>query len=457
MSPKIWNPTSRRHFLKAGATTLAASLVSQRRFGFGQTVQRPNVLIVLSDQETELIPRSLLNIPNRAALEQNGIRFTQAICAAPQCSASRASIMTGLYPHQAGVVTNVDISSLGRPLSAKLSTIGHVFRAAGYATGYLGKWHLGNEKRGLEDYGFSGFRLDKGRPLDGDALAEAASSWISQQSSRPWLLVASFQNPHTIYSIPKRINSIGIRPGVTLPTNFSDTLEQKPLPQNQFLAQDQGRVSHDWNTEDWLRYRSYYLTLIERVDQNLGTIVSAIKLRGDSENTVVVYSSDHGDMGGSHRLPFKGPFMYDELLRVPLMISYPQLIHSHVVSNSQVSSIDILPTLASLAGIQAPDGLSGKDLSSLLEDPRQIVHASVFPEYYAKQHFVNPIRTIRTDHWKYNVYVAPGQVLSEELYRLGSTQGEVQNLAGDREYAQIHVGLHNNLLQWRQETHDPLL
>lgn len=365
--------------------------------------------------------------------------------------------MTGLYPHQAGVVTNVNQGSLGRPLSTKLATIGHVFRAAGYTTGYLGKWHLGNETRGLEDYGFSGFRLDKGSPLDGDALAEAASLWIGQRSSRPWLLIASFTNPHTIYSFPKLINGIGIRQGVRLPANFSDNLDQKPLPQRRFLTQDQGKISLDWTAEDWLRYRSYYLTLIEKVDHNLGTIVNTLKQKGDSENTIVVYSSDHGDMGGSHHLPFKGPFMYDELLRVPLMISCPRLIHSQVISHSQVSSIDILPTLASLAGIKAPDGLSGKDLSSLLEDPRQIIHASVFPEYYAKQHWVNPIRTIRTDHWKYNAYVAPGKVLSEELYRVGSTQGELQNLVGDQGYAEIQVGLHNNLLQWRRETNDPLL
>lgn len=365
--------------------------------------------------------------------------------------------MTGLYPHQSGVVTNVNPGSLGRALSTRLATIGHVFRSAGYSTGYLGKWHLGNQDHGLEDYGFSGFRLDNGSPLDGDALAEAASQWILRQSSQPWLLVASFNNPHTIYDVPDQLHSIQIRQGVTLPTNFSDNLAQKPLPQRQFLTKDQGKISLAWTNDDWLRYRSYYLTLIETVDQNLGTIVNMVKQRGDLENTIVVYSSDHGDMGGSHHLPFKGPFMYEELLRVPLMISYPRLIHRPVISPSQVSSIDILPTLASLAGIPAPDGLSGKDLSSLLEDPEHIIHASVFPEYYAKQHWVNPIRTIRTDHWKYNTYVVPGQIVSEELYRLDNMQGELQNLVGDQAFAEIRSGLSNNLLQWRQATHDPLL
>ena len=116
--------------------------------------QRPNVLVFMSDQETALLPGPV-NAPHHSRLDREGVRFTHAFCNTPQCSPARSALLTGLEPHQTGVVTNVDNSSIGKGLSPKLPTIGQVFHDAGYQTGYFGKWHLGQEADGHEDFGFS--------------------------------------------------------------------------------------------------------------------------------------------------------------------------------------------------------------------------------------------------------------------------------------------------------------
>ncbi|MFH1740423.1 MAG: sulfatase-like hydrolase/transferase [bacterium] len=438
---------TRRDFVKGGAAILAMGVAPFIANAGPGGSRRPNVLFIFSDQEREGVPRSLLRLPNRKMLEERGIRFTNAFCTTPQCSASRATLLTGRYPHEAGVVANVDKNSLGQPLSATIPSLGTVFCRNGYQTGYLGKWHLGNDENGLEDFGFRGYRH-----LRGDELANAAAGWINQQDASPWFLMVSFLNPHDVYQFVRE-KDLKIRFGISLPENFDDDLESKPAAQREFLINDQGGVSLQWGPEEWLAYRSYYLSLIEKVDSQVGIMLNALRSRKEMENTIIVYTSDHGDMGGSHRLPFKGPFMYDELLNVPLTISYPALFQNQVTSNSLVSLIDLPPTLAGLTGIQWPGQLSGVDLSPLLESPHCEVRKEIFSEYYGKQKWVNPIRTIRTKSWKYNVYVNGGR----ELYNLEADPGELNNLAGNSENISVEETLSSRLLRWREETGDPLL
>ncbi|HUZ47359.1 MAG TPA: sulfatase-like hydrolase/transferase [Terriglobia bacterium] len=454
---------SRRNFLAAGLGSLAVGLAPVTSLASGGGSRKPNILIILTDQEREDIPRHIMRLPNREVLESHGIRFTRAFCTAPQCSASRAAMLTGLYPHEAGVVTNVDKSSLGRALSPQIPTLGKVFQQAGYKTGYLGKWHLrngiasgcpgGNDNCGLRAYGFDDYRF-----FSGAKLAGAAADWIRNQSSEPWLLIVSFPYiPHNMYTAVRKMSRIKVRPGVRLPENFDDDLRLKPPPQEQFLTRDQGRVSLKWGKDDWLRYRTYYLQLIEEADSYVGVILGALHAASRAEDTIVVYSSDHGDMGGAHHLPFKGPFMYDELLRVPLTFSCPRLFPKPVVSNSLVSTLSLAPTLCSMAGTALPAPVPGKDISILFSNPRETVEAEIFAEYYSKQHWVNPIRTIRTLDWKYNLYVAPGQELYAELYHLRDDPGELHNLARDPSAENARKDLRHRLLEWRMQTHDPLL
>ncbi len=394
----------------------------------------PNVLVFMSDQESALLPGPVA-LPNRRRLAKAAIQFTNAFCNTPQCSPARAALLTGLEPHHAGVLTNVDRGSLGKPLPSSLPTVGSVFRAAGYRTAYFGKWHLGDNSGGAPTHGFSTYEGG-----DDEEVARQGASWIGNASkqTKPWLAWVSILNPHHIYEIARVLRQVAPRPGVKAPSTNLSNLSQKPFEQREFVDKDQGRLTRAFSSEDWVRYRSYYCSLVEKADTAFGNVLDAIP---DLESTVVVYTSDHGDALGEHGLPFKGPFMYEELLRVPLWIAGGGLRRGK--RDVLATQADLAPTLVQLAGIRWPGKLDGIDL--LASVPRD----AVFLEYYAKQKWVNPIRTIRTRRWKLNSYSSG----SQELYDLAADPGEARNRAGDVAVAKVQVGLQSRLNAWREPLH----
>ena len=391
--------------------------------------QRPNVLVFMSDQESALLPGPA-TLPNRRRIEKNAVRFTTAFCNTPQCSAARSSLLTGLEPHRTGVLTNVDRNSLGKPLSASVPSAGQVFRSAGYATGYFGKWHLGGER--------AAFGFDQIGDESGDArIVEQAARWIRQQRA-PWLAWVSVLNPHEIYSLERvapSLERIAPRPGVRPPASDLGNLAGKPSEQQAYVDKDQGRQTREYSREDWIRYRSYYLSLVEKVDANLGTVLEAI---ANLDETIIVYTADHGDALGEHGLPFKGPFMYEEGIRIPLLIRAPWAFSGE--RGDLVTQADLAPTLAGLCGLTWPARVGGRDLSK--GSPRT---DAVFLEYYAKQKWVNPIRTIRTRRWKLNWYDRG----SRELYDLQRDAHETRNLADEPAFARIREQLESRLTAWR--------
>lgn len=390
---------------------------------------RPNILVFLTDQETAMVPGPV-NTPNRRRLEAQGVRFTHAFCNTPQCSAARSALLTGLEPHQTGVLTNVDGGSLGKPLSPKLPTLGSVFRAAGYQTGYFGKWHLGDETQSLDAFGFSTARHGKD-----EEVAEEAAAWIRRQRS-PWLAYVSILNPHNIYSIGDVLKTTKPRPGVTAPATDLGDLASKPAEQQEYVDRDQGKETRNFTREDWILYRTFYCELIEKADACLGTVLNAV---GDPQSAIVAYSSDHGDAIGEHGLPFKGPFMYEPEIRIPLVISAPgRLEPQH--RDDLARQTDLAPTLASLAGLQWPAKIFGRNLFRNADPPD-----AIFLEYYAKQRWVNPIRTIRTKRWKLNWYDSGHR----EFYDLASDPQEAQNMADDAKLSMLRKELEGRLSAWR--------
>ncbi|MBI4874479.1 MAG: sulfatase-like hydrolase/transferase [Acidobacteria bacterium] len=389
---------------------------------------RPNVVVFMTDQESAQLPGPA-KLPHRERLNARGVEFTSAFCNTPQCSAARSSLLTGLEPHRTGVVTNVDGGSLGKSLSPKLTTAGHVFRDAGYCTGYFGKWHLGSEEGSLAEFGFPTY--ERGRDK---AVSEAAAKWIRAQTA-PWLAWVSILNPHDIYGIVKDLPGVQPRPGVRPPATALANLEGKPAEQRQYMDKDQGRPTLGYTPEDWLRYRSYYLGLMEKADDCLGSVMGAIR---NWDNTIFVYIADHGDALGEHGLPFKGPFMYEPLIRIPFVVCAPGLKPAR--RDDLAVSIDLAPTLASLAGLRWPAAVAGRDLS---RGPTG--RDAVFLEYYSKQKWVNPIRTIRTRRWKLNWYDSGHQ----ELYDLREDPHEARNLASDPAALKTRRELEARLNAWR--------
>jgi arylsulfatase A-like enzyme len=367
----------------------------------------PNIVVFMTDQESALLPGPA-SLPHRARLLTRGIEFRNAFCNTPQCSPARAALLTGLEPHRAGVVTNVDGSSLGKTLRPDIPALGRVMRDAGYETGYFGKWHLSAARDDLKAYGFDHFSGA------GDAeCTTAAVEWMRARK-QPYLAWVSVLDPHHIYDIPKKVGSVKVRAGVKPPASGLENLKGKPGQQRAFVDEDQGRQTREFGLEEWLRYRTFYLELVEKTDALLGKVLDAV-----SGETVIAYTSDHGDALGEHGLSYKGPFMYEELLRIPLILCGAGLKKG--VRQDLVRQCDLAPTLAALAGTKWPSTVDGRDLMRDEKGPD-----AVFLEYYSKQKWVNPIRTMRGRRWKMNWYDSG----AKELYDLQRDPGELNNLAG---------------------------
>jgi arylsulfatase A-like enzyme len=420
----------------------------------GTGARRPDVVILLTDQQRAdafgAAGATDMRTPTMDRLAREGVMFTHAFAAAPQCSPSRAALLTGRYPHRTGVMGNVaergQPAGMSSPLDPSLLTVGRVFAAAGYQTAYFGKWHLGGTP------GEYGFESHDAR-VDDDTLARRVTHFVQERNAgatpRPLLLIVSWLNPHDVYG------ALGARPDaralqrVRLPANLVDDLRGKPFPQRHYLEADQGRPYVGADADVWRRYRAFYNRLVEKVDDEIGSVLTALDLR----NAVTIFSTDHGDLGGAHGLPYKGPAMYDELVRIPLVIGWPGRLAARR-SDALVSLIDLLPTLCDLAGLPGPDGMDGLSLRGILEGKGRTVRDTVFGEYFGKQAWRVPIRMARTARWKYVRYLADG----EELYDLVNDPGELRNLARDRgtpSAVSARARLARDLDEWIRRTNDP--
>jgi arylsulfatase A-like enzyme len=443
----------------------------------------PDVMIVLTDQQRAdafgAAGAADLLTPVMDRLARQGVLFTRAFAATPQCSPSRAALLTGLYPHRTGVMGNTGGEeeggragrasggrrgeSLGTGASAErsgggsragmsaaldrsLPTLGQVFAAAGYETAYFGKWHLGGTP------GEYGFEMHNSRLTD-STLAGHVVEFLQKRAAgtgrRPLLLIVSWLNPHDVYNVLTTARPDARTLAATrLPPNLVDDLRSKPSPQRRYLEEDQGAPFVGADSDMWRRYRAFYNGLVETVDREIGLVLDAMPRT--RVPPITVFSTDHGDLGGAHGLPYKGPAMYEELVRIPLVISWPGRIRP-ARSDALVSLIDLLPTLSDLAGVQAPNRVDGISLGPILEQRAPQVRQLVFGEYYGKQSWRVPIRMVRSSGWKYVRYRNDG----EELYDLKADPGELRNLASDPRAAAERTRLARELDDWIRRTADP--
>jgi choline-sulfatase len=455
-------------------TATAVSAQSSEGVRSQRDGERPDVIVVLTDQQRAdafgAAGAGDLRTPVMDRLARQGIIFTRAFAATPQCSPSRAALLTGRFPHRTGVMGNTADDGRGRvagraaggrrgevrselppagmsgALDPSLPTLGRVFASAAYDTAYFGKWHLGGTPG---EYGFE----SHDSTIDDDSLAGRVVTFLRTRAAngtrRPLLLVVSFLNPHDIYGVlaaPAPPAQALTR--ARLPANLVDDLRHKPFAQRHFLEQDQGRPYVDADPQVWRRYRAFYNSLVETVDREIGVVLDALPPTGVPP--ITIFSSDHGDHGGSHGLPYKGPAMYEEVVRVPLVISWPERIRSGR-SDALVSLVDLLPTLCDLTGVSAPAGVDGVSLRPVLDARAPQVRDIVFAEYYGKQAWRVPIRMARTARWKFVRYLGYG----EELYDLDADPGELRNLASDPRAAAERTRLASALDDWIRRTADP--
>ncbi|MGW2545630.1 sulfatase family protein [Kitasatospora sp. NPDC001574] len=397
---------------------------------------RPNVLVVLTDQQTAEAMSATGNphlaTPHMDALAAAGTRYRQAYCAQPLCAPSRASLLTGQLPSSLGVTGN---EGGAEPV------LGRLFADAGYDCGYGGKWHL--PELDLPDG--HGFR--RIHPAGDDAgLARAAAAFVRERRDRPFLLVASFLEPHGICEWARgqdpKTGPLPAPPPAEdcppLPANFPPAPYEARLPRLAQRAWAHTHPTEEWSEDDWRRYRYAYYALVERVDAHLGTVLSALREPADGpeqrqegrRETVVVFSSDHGDGAGAHRWNQKWA-LYEESVRVPFLVSGPGAAAGAVSDRLVSTGLDLVPTLCDLAGVTPPPGLPGRSVRA--PEPRETV---VVETRWELPGFNNALgRMVRDPRHKYVCYAWGDH--REQLFDLTADPGEMVNLAVDARHAAL--------------------
>lgn len=395
------DPWTRRRFLKTTAalsatTALGRSAAAEPRNGDG----RPNVLVIVTDQQHAGILSCAGNpwvkTPAMDGLAARGTRFEKAYATCPVCMPSRFSLLTGHYPSRVGVRYNWEPHNDQLTAYAEQS-LGHVFRGAGYDTVYGGKVHLPGAMNRIGEQGFRVLTEDRR-----DGLVDACADYLGQPQDQPFLMVSCLINPHDICYMAIRahdpygdlakktprelLEAMEIPEGLTpeefyaehcppLPDNFEPTQPEPGSIEHFFEKRPFRRwVREHWTKNDWRLHRWAYARLTERVDAQIGRILEALDRSPHRDNTVVVFTSDHGDMDAAHRLEHKDCF-YEESSRVPLFVCPPRgkaggdgpamgrVDTTHLASNG----LDLMPTLCDYAGIAPPDGLAGRSLRALAE------------------------------------------------------------------------------------------
>ena len=479
---------------------------------FGDLKRKPNILLIVTDQEREAMhwPEGWAeaNLPARRRLMANGLHFTRAQCNTAACSASRATLLTGLYPAQHGVKNLIACDNPTDPvqrrlpvLPSSLPNLATVMTAAGYHVVLKGKLHLtrpvkyDHEKKRhywsdadvthlRERYGFHGWNPpdmsdpqslndlgggainNDGRYVDGSGTAAGhvrSLDELHRQSAvhflntydgdKPFCLIVALVNPHDVQEYPGRgVRGLSLSPTfvkggyrlddfarlpIDLPANIDDDLATKPSVHSsfrQFLAVGAGHVAA---RERQLNYARFYAYLNQQVDAQIVKLLDALDANGLTNDTVVIRTSDHGELAMSHgRMRQKFYNVYRETLNVPLIVSNPRLYPEPQSTDAMAGLIDVVPTLAALAGAPEPGqyGFKGRDLTPVLSEAKasvqDVLHFTyeddVFPVEGA-----DCIRAIVEPGWKYAVYYDPftGAPAECEMYDLKRDPLELSNLA----------------------------
>jgi arylsulfatase A-like enzyme len=455
--------------------------------------EKPNILVIVVDQLRfpqwfSPSPAGLGLPPNLQRLSQGAVSFARHYTASNDCSPARSTLLTGLYTHQTGCMITG-----GSTLDPGFPTWGTMLREHGYRTRWLGKWHLTHGdnhwtdftgEQALERYGFDGgvFPSPDGAPGQGwrvdPYIARRFSDWFAQEGgSEPWCTTVSFVNPHDIawwYKWSDRVpaEASARRTVRRLPPNFEtpELLLERRKPRLQRSFQETAAASFGpvpfsgpEATGRWLEFLDLYVKIQLQVDRHIGQVTRTLESRPEiAANTVIVFTSDHGEYGASHGLRGKGASGYEECIRVPLLVKDPRglLTAAPETPRTQLSSsVDVAPLLLTIAtgsdvwrGDPHYSHIAGRlDLAGILADPsapgRELVlHATdeTVTEFAIEPYAADaPLHVVamRTPQAKYATYtnwpydgITPkAQGEEVELYDYSTQSGrlELHNSAGE--------------------------
>ncbi|MFT4094617.1 MAG: sulfatase-like hydrolase/transferase, partial [Niabella sp.] len=297
---------------------------------FSQPVQRPNILLIITDQQTasamSVAGNKDLHTPAMDKLAANGVRFTRAYCAQPLCTPSRTSIFSGKMPFETGVVGNAPEKEGIWPDS--LLAMGKIFQNNGYKTGYVGKWHLPIPSKKIRQHGFEYIQNTDFLDYNDAATPSYCARFIKENKANPFLLVASFLNPHDICEWarrdPLKMDVLQEAPPADqcpqLPANWAIPANEPKIVRDQQASNARTYPSVNWTADQWRQYRWAYNRLVEKVDKYIEMVLASLKKYDIEKNTIILFTADHGDGYAAHSWNQK-QILYEEAARVPFIIS----------------------------------------------------------------------------------------------------------------------------------------
>ena len=445
-------------------------------------MEQLNFVFIMTDTQNRSMvgaygyPRA--DTPNLDHLAETGVRFDRAYTSCPLCTPARGAIFSGIYPQHNGAWANSMAPSAAVPM------MGTIFSHYGYQVGYTGKWHLNGSayfgdgqaaggfpqtwwydgKNYADDLGEESFQKYiscsstenlreggfNGGNIWGHRVADRAIDFLEKAGAAPFLLAVSFDEPHRPSVAPPEYWEKVSVDDIPRPPNFNAPLENKPRLQ-QIHRQQRGELSWEETADDLIPIfgcNSY-------IDREIGRVIDAVE-QLHRDNTVIIYTSDHGDMMGAHGLSTKGPIMYEEICRIPFVIRMPGVSGGQTF-DAAVSHLDIIPTMLDMIGREQPGTLHGISQLPVVKNTEQAVrdYAHIVFHRFALNHDnwggFYPIRCITDGRHKLVVNLFD----TDELYDLGRDPLETENSIEDPEFRDIRGLLHEKLLEEMDRSRDP--
>lgn len=450
------HPLSRRAFLVSTGLALSAPCIAETPER--HTGTKPNIIFIFADehryQSLSFTEMPQVHTPVLERMAREGFMFHQCVSNYPVCSPYRGMLMTGRWPWQTGVIDN-NIN-----LRENEYTLGDAFKSAGYHTAYIGKWHLGGTR--AEPFGFdqsliwtgtnkhydeSIYHPETGAPVcpkgyNATRMTDQAVEYINGAGTEPYLLMLSLNPPHSRFTDAppsKRAlypdGSLPYRPNVKLngPVN--------------------GHISRDNGTPHYEGYHAH----ISAVDEEVGRVLEAAAQSERGNDTIIIYTSDHGSQFGSHGVGSKRQ-PYEESLRIPFIVFAPGRITAGTSSQALMGAPDVMPTLCGLAGIPVSASCSGQDFSGHIlgtggpePDVQLIMHISKDNASGGARHPAPLFRGIRTARYTYTV----NENGPFHLFDNREDPYQMRNLIDTSDYAPLRQELHERLRELLAKAEDP--
>ena len=430
--------------------TTGAALATGSRAPAQGKGRPPNIVFIHTDQQS-LSAMSAhgcehVHTPNMDRLASRGTSFRMSYSANPVCCPARACWYTGRASSEHGVVRN------SWPIDETVPDLGQWFTEHGYESVYAGKWHVSGRNH------TKSFRVTSGGTGIGEhcdaATSRAAEGFFqSYRGDRPFFLSLGLLQPHDIcYWVFEHVARLEDLPYPQIEADLPplpDNFDYDPREPETFIThwRKQGKTFRDnWSEVQWRYYQWAYFRSVEMADAEVGRIVNALEDTGLADETLVVFTADHGDGHARHQMISK-MYFYDEAAAVPFVVSMPgQVAEGLMDTETLASGLDISPTLCDFAGIPAPPKQRGISLRSVLEGSDRPGREFIVSETFTSG------RMVRTPEYKLIRYEGDE---TDQLFDMQSDPGETENLFGGTAHAEVHADLRQRLADW--ESHlEPL-